>query len=141
MNSVLELIVLTQQGAGDAGGDDDDVTRAWLDSLVAPARNSWNQALDFLFRLGAWVNTPGFSVPIELQAPISGSEDVEMEDADSPAAMATPDDPFAAPGGVEDSGWTCAIAALALCQGETQRRRRFGPAASPRFSRRACTAR
>jgi hypothetical protein len=139
MSSVLELIVLTQLGAGDAGTGSGDTTLAWLDSFVAPVRNSWSQALDYLFRLGAWADSQGFAAPRESHAPISGSEDTEMEDADSSEAIAVPDDPFAGPAEVEDSRWACAIAALALYQGETRCRRRQGPARKPRSSNSACT--
>lgn len=139
MSNVLELIVLTQLGAGDAGTSSGDATTAWLDSFVAPVRTSWSQALDYLFRLGAWVDSQGFAAPRESHAPTSGSEDMEMEDADSSQAMAAPDDPFAGPAGVEDSRWACAIAALALYQGETRRRGGHGPARKSRSTTSFCT--
>jgi hypothetical protein len=140
MSSVLELIVLTQVGAGDAtiGGG---ATVAWLDSFVAPVRNSWSQALDFLFRLGGWSDAPGVSAPHESYRTNSGSDDTEMEDADSSEAIATPDEPFAWPGGAEDSGWACAVAALVLYQGETRRQRTGGRARGSATSRAAGTAR
>jgi hypothetical protein len=124
MHDVLELIVLTQLGAGDMGGGDEDAGGAWFDSLISPVRGSWSQALDFLFRLGDWIDIPAFSAPGQPHSSISGSEDAEIEDADISEALATPDDPFADGYSIEGSSWASAATALALCHVQNQRRRR-----------------
>jgi hypothetical protein len=65
-----------------------------------------------------------------------------MEDADNLEALfdrgastALPD-PFAAPGDFEEPTWFGALAALALCHGETQRRRGQLRNARPRTTNR-----
>jgi hypothetical protein len=122
VQDVLDLIVLTQLGTG---GEDTALAppTSWIQPFVGPVRNSWGQALDFLFRLSDWLDVSPLPSPKSAPLPASGSQETEMEDGTDSEAAAMPD-PFASPCGVEDVAWVSVAAALALYHGETQRRRR-----------------
>jgi len=120
-DGLLELIVLTQL-PGESGEDEMDTTplTAWVDSVTATLQQGKVQVLDWVFRLGEWLSQPAQLLPV---APSGAEEEpVEMEDADLEARSGE-HDPFTAPGGFDDESWVGAVAVLALCHGDTQRRR------------------
>jgi hypothetical protein len=119
---ILELIVLTQLGAGNSNDAASMTSSFWFESVVNPVRGSWRRALDFLFHLSDWIEVPVLLAPVPAPTPISGSQDPEMEDADTSEAAALPD-PFSAPCGTEEAAWASTLAALALFHGREGRRR------------------
>jgi hypothetical protein len=118
----LELIVLTE-----LGGDSDvpDTGTNLLTSLIgtytAQSQGVMGQVLDWMSRF-----TDIFTFSVSAPAgntPASGSDSAEMEDGSDQEVRATDPDPFVGFAGTEDQTWVGAVAALALCHGETQRRR------------------
>jgi hypothetical protein len=128
LDDLIQLIVLTQLNdlAGNSETDAQPLP-TWVESLTSPVQEGLEKVLDWTYRLTDWLNQ---SPAPPLGADSGGeSESTEMEDADNLEALfnrsartAMPD-PFAAPGDFEEPTWVGALAALALCHGDTQRRR------------------
>jgi hypothetical protein len=121
LDDVLELLVLTQFGGDDSTDMESFSLRTWFESYSGAATGPLGHVLDWLIR---------FTDIFDFTLPAAGSDDApvesggsELEDGGGLEARIAAPDPFTNFDGFEDQSWVGAVAALALCHGETQRRR------------------
>src|SRR5262249_54445033 len=92
-----------------------------IDSYMGVAQGTMDRLLDWISRFTDIFDFS--SSPPSNNAPMAEPDESEMEGGGGLEARVSVPDPFADFDGFEDQTWVGAIAALALCHGDTQRRR------------------
>jgi hypothetical protein len=125
VQDVLQLIVLTQLGAGPDENDDAAApTHSWIEPYVSSLQGSVDRLVDTLFRVTDWLDTSSEAKSASDGEPGGAMEDTEMEDGENQEVKAAIEDPFAPAATCEDHTWAGAVFAIAWLQVDQQRRSR-----------------